>query len=128
MGLIGIKYTLFDNTRELEKQKSQIELNKTILGLNNLKDAIKLEVEKALLELKAKKRAFKEKAEAKELAKEVLEQSKLMYKNQLIAMTELLKQEAIYRDNEASFIMANYELSLALAKLNLASGKKFKRG
>ncbi|QKF82272.1 TolC family protein [Halarcobacter ebronensis] len=126
MGLLGVKYTLFDDTRSVEKQKSQIALNKTVLGLNQLKDSIKLEVEKATLELKAKKRAFKEKKEAKELANEVLEQSKLMYKNQLIAMTELLKQEAIFRENEASFIMANYELSLALAKINLARGQSLK--
>ncbi|RXJ70019.1 transporter [Halarcobacter ebronensis] len=126
MGLLGVKYTLFDDTRSVEKQKSQIALNKTVLGLNQLKDSIKLEVEKATLELKAKKRAFKEKKEAKELANEVLEQSKLRYKNQLIAMTELLKQEAIFRENEASFIMANYELSLALAKINLARGQSLK--
>lgn len=125
-GMLGIKYTLFDDSRDVEKQKSQILLNKTALGLNQLEDAIKLEVEKALLNLKAKKKSFKEKKEAKELASEVLEQSKLMYKNQLIPMTELLKQEAIYRENEAALIMANYELSLALAKINLVAGQNLR--
>ncbi|WP_044418447.1 TolC family protein [Halarcobacter anaerophilus] len=126
MGMLGIKYTLFDNTRSIDKQKSKILLNKTALGLNHLKDAIKLDVQKALLNLKAKRKTFKEKKEAKQLANEVLEQSKLMYKNQLIPMTELLKQEAIYRENEASLIMANYELSLALARVNLVSGKSLR--
>ncbi|XOB60967.1 TolC family protein [Campylobacterota bacterium DY0563] len=127
MGMLGIKFTLFDNNRSVQKQKSQIMLNKTAINLNQLKDAIKLEVEKTLLNLKAKRKAFKEKQEAKELASEVLEQSKLMYKNQLIPMTELLKQEAIYRENEASLIMANYELSLALARVNLVSGQSLKK-
>lgn len=124
MGMVGIKYTLFDNSRDKDLQKSQIELNKTNLQLNQLKDGIKLEVEKAILTLKAKEKIYKEKEESKQLAFEVLEQSKLMYKNQLIPMTELLKQEALYRENEASLIMAKYEKSLAQAQLKLATGYK----
>ena len=126
MGMLGIKFTLFDNTREIKKQKSQIKLNKTALNLNQLKDAIKLEVEKTLLNLEAKRKIYEEKKEAKELATEVLEQSKLMYKNHLIPMTELLKQEAIFRENEASFIMANYQLSLALARVKLVAGESLR--
>jgi len=124
--MLGIKFTLFDNTREIKKQKSQIKLNKTALNLNQLKDAIKLEVEKTLLNLEAKRKIYEEKKEAKELATEVLEQSKLMYKNHLIPMTELLKQEAIFRENEASFIMANYQLSLALARVKLVAGESLR--
>ena len=126
MGLLGIKYTLFNNTRDKDLQKSQIELNKTILNLNQLKDGIKLEVEKAALTLNAKNKIFKEKEEAKELAFEVLEQSKLMYKNQLTSMTDLLKQEASFRENEASLIMAKYEKSLAQARLNLVTGQSLR--
>lgn len=126
IGMLGIKYTLFDNTRAKDLEKSQIQLNKTNLNLNHLKDAIKLEVEKALLTLNSKEKIYKEKKEAKELAYEVLEQSKLMYKNQLIPMTELLKQEAVYRENEAALIMANYEKSLAQARLNLVTGKSLR--
>ena len=123
---LGVKYTLFDDTRKYNAQKSRIVFNKTSLNLNQLKNAIKLQVEKAILNLNAKHKIFKEKKEAKELAFEVLEQSKLMYKNQLISMTELLKQEAIFRENEASLIMAEYEKSLALAQLNLSIGKSLR--
>ena len=66
---------------------------------------------------------LKEKIEAKNLANEVLEQSKLLYKNHLISMTTLLSQEANFRKNEALLIEARYEKSLALAKINLALGK-----
>jgi len=127
LGMLGIKYTLFDNTRDIKKQKSKILFNKTAIGLNHLKDAIKLDVQKALLNLKAKEDELMAKKEAQSLAYEVLEQSKLMYKNQLIPMTELLKQEAIFRQNEASYIMAQYEHSLALAKINVVSGKSLKQ-
>lgn len=126
LGMIGIKYTLFDNSRDKDLQKSKIEFNKAILNLNQLKDGIKLEVQKAKLNLNAKNEIFKEKEEAKDLAFEILEQSKLMYKNQLTSMTDLLKQEASYRENEASLIMAKYEKSLAQAILKLAIGQDLK--
>ena len=48
-----------------------------------------------------------------------------MYKNHLIAMTDLLMQEANLRDTQAKLIVAKYEKSLALAKINLISGKSF---
>jgi outer membrane protein TolC len=126
MGLLGVKYTIFDTSRDVDLQKSKIELNKTKLNLNQLQNAIKLELEKAFLNLKAKEKIHLEKIEAKELSFEVLEQSKLMYKNQLISMTELLKQEASYRENEAELIMANYEKSIAQARLKLALGKSLR--
>ena len=126
IGMIGVKYTLFNNSRAKDLQKSKIELNKTNLNLNQLKDNIKLEIEKAILNLNAKNKIFKEKKETKELAYEVLKQSKLMYKNQLISMTELLKQEASFRENEASLIMAKYEKSLAQARVKLVSGQSLK--
>ncbi len=126
MGMLGVKYTLFNNSRDKDVQKSQIALNKTILNLNELKEAIKLEVRKSMLNLNAKNKIFKEKKEVKELSFEVLEQAKLMYKNQLISMTDLLKQEASFRGNEASLIMAKYEQSLAQARLNLVIGQNLK--
>lgn len=126
IGMLGIKYTLFDNSRTKDLEKSKIEFTKSNLNLNELKNAIRLEVEKSLLNLRAKEKISKEKTEAKELAYEILEQSKLLYKNQLIPMTELLKQEASYRENEASLIMAKYEKSLAQARLNLVLGKNLR--
>ncbi len=126
MALVGVKYTLFDNRRDIDKQKSQIEFKKTILNQTQLEDTIKLEIKKAFLNLNSKIKIYKEKKETKLLAYEVLEQSKLMYKNQLISTTELLKQEAIYRENEASLIMASYEKALAQAQLKLIVGKNLR--
>ncbi len=126
MAMIGVKYDLFNPKRNIEKEQSQIEFNKTVINENQLKDAIKLQIQKAILNLNSKTKIYKEKKEAKKLALEVLEQSKLMYKNQLISMTELLKQEAIFRKNEANFIMANYEKTLAQAQVYLSMGKNLR--
>ena len=123
MALVGINLTLFDNTRDIEKEKSKIEYAKASLNSEKLKDAIKLELQKTILNLQTKENILKEKIEAKNLANEVLEQSKLLYQNHLISMTTLLSQEANFRKNEALLIQANYEKSLALAKINLALGK-----
>ena len=126
IAMVGITITLFDNTRSIEKQKSQIEYQKANLNEEKLKDAIKLELKKAMLNLETKEKIIEEKIEAKNLASDILEQAKLQYKNQLISMTTLLQQEANYRKNEALLIQARYEKSLALASLNLVLGKNIK--
>ena len=127
MALVGINLTLFDNTRDIEKQKSKIEYAKASLNSEKLKDAIKLELQKTVLNLQTKEKILKEKIEAKNLAFDILEQSKLLYKNHLISMTTLLSQEANFRKNEALLIEARYEKSLALAKINLALGKNINK-
>lgn len=127
MALVGVNLTLFDNTRNIEKQKSKIEYAKASLNKEKLKDAIKLELKKTTLNLETKEKILKEKMEAKNLANEVLEQSKLLYQNHLISMTTLLSQEANYRKQEALLIEARYEKSLALAKINIALGKNINK-
>lgn len=125
MAVIGLSYTLFDNTRNIQNQKSKIAYQKANLNYEKFKDALKLQLEKASLELKAKERILSEKNEAKNLAQEVFDQSTLMYKNQLIPMTNLLEQEANLRKNDAELIVAKYEKSLALARLALVLGVDF---
>jgi outer membrane protein len=124
--MIGISLTLFDNTRDIEKEKSKIEYVKASLNEEKLQDAIKLELKKAIFNLETKEKILLEKIEAKNLANDILEQAKLQYKNQLISMTTLLQQEANFRKNEALLIQAKYEKSLALARVNLVLGKNIK--
>ena len=126
MAMVGVSLTLFDNTRNIEKQKSKIEYTKATINQEKLKDAIKLELKKAVLNLETKEKILLEKMQAKNLAFDILEQAKLQYKNQLISMTSLLQQEANFRKNEALLIDAKYEKSLALASLNLVLGKNIK--
>lgn len=128
MAMLGISLTLFDNTRNIEKQKSKIEYAKASLNQEKLEDAIKLELKESILNLETKEKVLIEKIEAKNLANDILEQAKLQYKNQLISMTILLQQEANFRKNEALLIQARYEKSLALAKVNLVLGKNIKEG
>ena len=123
---IGLKYTLFDNTRNINYEKSKIQYQKANLNYEKLKDYIKLEIEKSTLDVNAKQKVLKEKNEALNLANEVYVQAQLMYKNQLISMTNLLEQEANLRQNEALFILAKYEYSLSLANQYLVLGNNFK--
>ena len=123
--VIGLKYTIFDNTRNVEKEKSKIQYQQSALNYEKLKDFTKLELKKALLELKSKEKILKEKKEALVLSNEIYKQSQLMYKNRLIAMTNLLDQEANLRNNEAQLILAKYEESLANANITLIIGNPF---
>ncbi len=126
IALVGLSLTLFDNTRDIEKQKSKIQYAKSNLNAEKLKDVIKLELKKAILNLETKEAILKEKIEGKNLANEVLEQTKLQYQNRLISMTSLLLQEANFRKNEALLLQARYEKSLALAQINLILGQNIK--
>ena len=123
--MMGLKYTLFDKTRDVQKEKSKIAYQKANISLQKLKDSIKLQLQEVLNNTKAKKEILKEKEEALSLANDIFIQSNMMYKNQLISMTNLLKQETNLRKNEVELIFAKYENSLALAKLALVTGKKF---
>ena len=127
IALVGISLTLFDSSRSAYLEKSKIEHLKSTLDYEKLKDGIKLELEKAILDYKAKQEILKEKIEAKNLAFEVLNQANLQYKNRLISMTTLLSQEANFRKSESMLINARYENSLALAKLNLVLGQNLNK-
>ena len=127
IALVGISLTLFDSSRSAYLEKSKIEHLKSSLDYEKLKDGIKLELEKAILDYKAKQEILKEKIEAKNLAFEVLNQANLQYKNRLISMTTLLSQEANFRKSESMLINAKYENSLALAKLNLVLGQNLNK-
>jgi len=127
MGAIGISYTLFDGGVTSKKsQKAKIEYNQIVNNFEYMKDGIKLEVEKNILTLKAKKKVLKQKIKAQKLSDEVLEQSSQMYKNHLINMSNLLMQQANQQKANAETIMAKYEKSLAATKLKISLGESLK--
>jgi outer membrane protein len=128
MALLGISLIIFDGSRNALVEKAKLEELKSKLDYEKLKDGIKLELEKAMLNYKAKQAILKEKIEAKELANEVLNQAKLQYKNRLISMTTLINQETNYEKSQTMLLEAIYENSLALANLNLVLGKNIKTG
>ena len=125
MAVVGLKYNIFDMTRSAKSEKASLEYKKSVNNLEQLQDMIKLEIKKSISNLNAKEKVLTEKIKAKELAAEVFEQSNLMYKNQLISMTNLLEQEANLQRNEAALINAKYDYSLALANIALVLGVDF---
>lgn len=125
MAVLGVKYNLFDLTRSTKSQKATLNYKKSTNNLEQLEDNIKLEIKKSVSNLKSKEKVLSEKIKAKELAQEVFEQSNLMYKNQLISMTNLLEQEANLQRNEAALITAKYDYSMALANIALVLGIDF---
>lgn len=127
MALLGISLTLFDTTRGAKVEKSRLEYLKAKLDFAKLQDGIKLEVEKALLDYRAKQELLKEKIASNDLALDILNQAKLQYKNRLISMTTLLLQETNYRKTQTMLLNAKYENSLALAKLNLVLGQNLQK-
>jgi outer membrane protein TolC len=83
-------------------------------------------VEKIYLTSKTKASVLEEKLKAQTLANDILEKSKEMYKNQLMSMNDLLLQSANQQKAITDLIMAKYELTLALAELQLSIGNDLK--
>lgn len=127
VGAIGLKYNLFDGfITTAKKQKAQIQYQKTKFYYEYMKDGISLEVEKNILTLNAKEKILKQKIKANNLSSEVLEQSRELYKNHLINMSNLLIQQANQQKATAEMILAKYEKSLAAGQLKISLGESIK--
>ncbi len=124
---VGLEYKIFDGlTTSSNIEKAKIEYAKTKHYLEYMKDGLKLGVEKAYLTCKTKTSILEEKLKAQNLANDIVEKSKEMYKNQLMSMNDLLLQSANQQKAITDVIMAKYELTLALAELQLSIGNDLK--
>ena len=124
---VGLEYKIFDGMKiSTAKQKAKIEYKKTNYYFEYMKDGIKLQVENNLLNLQTKQKILKEKIKAGDLADEVLLQSKEMYKNNLINMSNLLMQQANAQRARAEVIKSKYDVTIAAAQLKLSLGKSLK--
>lgn len=123
---VALEYKLYDPSRSSSIQGSKIKYNQLKYQEEYMKDAIKLEVKKAVLNLQAKQEIQVEKQKAQELAKEVLVQSQEMYKNHLINMTNLLTQQAQEQKASAEAIFSKYEAILASGILKISMGQTLK--
>ena len=123
-GAVGLEYKIFDGavTNNAIK-KAKLDYIKTNHYLQHMKNGIELQVQKAILTLQTKKSVLKEKQNASIMEDEILEQSKEMYKNQLLKMSDLLMQEAKAQKAKAEAIMAKYDVTIAAAELKLALGQ-----
>ncbi len=127
LAAVGISYKMFDGfVTKAKKEKAKIEHKKMEHLYEYMKEGIKLEVEKNILNLKAKKKIYEQKQLTQNLADEVLDQSTQMYKNHLISMNDLLMQQANNQKAIAETIFAKYEESLAAATLKLSLGESLK--
>ncbi len=127
LAAFGISYKIFDGAVTSSKtQKARIEYKQAVDYFEYMKEGILLEVEKSYLTSKAKNKVLLQKKKAQKLAMEVLEQSRQMYENQLINMSELLTQQANEQKANAEAILAKYEATLANAALKISLGKDIK--
>ncbi len=124
---VGLEYKIFDGlTTSSNIEKAKIDYAKTKHYLEYMKDGIALSVEKAHLTCKSKEAILEEKIKAQDLASDIVEKSKEMYKNQLISMNDLLIQSANEQKAITDVIMAKYDVALAYAELQLSIGNDLK--
>lgn len=123
---LNLNYNLFNAKNKSELEKSKINLLKINLQKEDHKNLIKFQVKKDYLNLQTKIKIFKQKKLKKDLSKNILFKSHHLYKNKLISMSELLKQETKNQENNYQYIFAKFEVIIAQARLRIRSGKSLK--
>jgi outer membrane protein TolC len=127
LGAVGLRYTIFDgNLKNITKQKAKIKYQQTRLYLDHMENGLKLEIQKNILNLNAKEKIYHQKQKAEALAKDILNKSEELYKNQLISMNTLLMEQAKTQEAQAKTILSKYEYSIASANLKLSMGYSLK--
>lgn len=123
---VGITWNLFDGSRGGKVEQSKVEYEQARLATNYMQEGVKLDVERNYLSLKAKGAVISHKEKAEKLADEVLEKSRIMYKNGLITMIELLIKEADALRARADLIKARFDEAEAAAQFYISIGKSIK--
>jgi len=127
MAVVGISYKIFDgNLSKSKAQKAKLKYKQAVDYFEYMRDGILLEVEKSYYTMKGKNKILLQKQKAQKLSSEVLEQSRQMYENQLINMSDLLTQQANEQKANAEAILAKYNAVLANATLKISLGKDIK--
>ncbi len=122
----GLKWNIFDKSRDADIEKSKIEALQTNYYYKYMKKGIALDVKQKYFNFKTKAALVKEKEINKELAEEILKKYTYMYKQNMINITVLLMKEADARKARAELIKAKYDEALAAAELKKAIGEILK--
>jgi len=119
----NITYKFLDAGKKQDLEKSKIEAQQTALYYKQMQNGIKVDVEQKLSNLKAKTAIIDVKIKKKDLAYNVLNNYKDMYKNGLINISILLMKQAEAQKADAELIKAKYDQAIAAAELELAIGR-----
>lgn len=123
---VGVSWDLFDGSRGGKIEQSKIEFEQARLATSYMEEGVRLDVEKTYLTLKAKNAVISQKEKAEKLSTEVLEKSRIMYKNGLITMIELLIKEADTLKARAELIKARFDEAQSAAEFYISIGKSLK--
>lgn len=117
---------IFDGFATKAKVKqAKSGLNQIELGRSQLEDAIKLEVKSAYLAFLEAQELIKVQEETVEQAVEGLRIANLQHENGMITNVELTDAELAKTQAQVNRLQARYDYTIAIAKLEKATGKKF---
>jgi outer membrane protein len=126
LAAVGLKYNIFDKTRDADIEKSKIAALQTGYYYKYMKKGVALDVRQKYLNLRTKHKVIRSKIVNKELAEEILTKYTYMYKQGIINMTALLMKEAEARKARAELIKAKYDEAIAAAELKASIGNFIK--
>lgn len=130
LGAVGLKYTIFDGqVSKINKQKAQIDYLKTRTYYEYMKSGIGLEVVKNYLDFMANQTQIPNKIKVKDMAKDILNRTENVYKNNLDFRTNMMFVLMQFENSlkaQATLIQAKYEQTVLYGKLQISTGNSLK--
>jgi outer membrane protein TolC len=120
----GVSWNVFDSfNKRFKAQQKRIEINKVDNTIDDFTKAIYLQVNQASMSLRSSYETLQVQQQNMDLSDEVLRVSRAKYLAGLGSNLEVINAEASYREAQANYYNAVYEVLLARVELEKARGQ-----
>ena len=121
----GLEWTLFEMGRTRHQvEKARFGRLKALAQLNEIKDRVSLEVQKAFLDMETAKKNIETARKAVEQAKENFRATEERYKEQIDTSTEVLDAQNLLTQAQTYYHRAVYQYNVAVSRLFRAIGEE----
>lgn len=121
---LGVRWNVFDSfTKRYQAQQKKIEMEKVDNTIYDFTKAVNLQVSQAGISLRNSYETMRVQEENLQLSDEVLRVTQLKYKAGVGSNLEVINAEAAYREAQANYYNAVYELLVAKVDLEKARGQ-----
>ena len=121
---IGVNWNIFDSfTKRYQAQQKRIEMEKVDNNIFDFNKAVMLQSSQASITLRNSYETMKVQEQNLELSTEVLRVSRIKYQQGVGSNLEVINAEAGYREAQANYYNAVYDLLIAKVELEKAKGQ-----
>lgn len=121
---IGVNWNIFDSfTKRYQAQQKRIEMEKVYNTIFDFNKAVMLQSSQASIMLRNSYETMKVQEQNLELSTDVLRVSRIKYQEGVGSNLEVINAEAVFREAQANYYNAVYDLLIAKVELEKAKGQ-----